>query len=236
MPNGLQNKLAAMRGINGYTGRQLIAPNTSFGRNANTQSWFDLPYGDPVDPRSVISAISFDDNTGVAQPGLFQNSATFLHNTTWQASPLALSAGTGATAPFCAPVTPADYLGISIAQRWQNSHGIIRSNTQLPPTVQKIIYTKAYPRFQTAIFFDWAGGVTSSDLQFSFRDNSAVGGNFITGAATVPVFAWNGPTFGGSARKLIISTVRPGRFVMVLRIVDNAGNWSMFEIELRIVE
>jgi hypothetical protein len=202
----------------------------------NPQSWYDLPLMQAMDPRSIVSFVQLDDNTGLPQTATFLNSPSFLNNTTWVGSPLTLSAVGPTSTPICFPVAGvADFEGIFLAQQWTSSHGIVRSNVQLPPTVQKIIFLKAGNRFLTTFFLDWAAGVTSTDIQLSIRDNSTTGGNFINGAnGTIPVFAWTN-TFGGTKRKLTVCTTGPGRVNRAMRVIDNAANWSMFEMDWNIV-
>jgi len=202
----------------------------------NPQSWYDLPLMQPMDPRSIISFVQFDNNAGGPVLGVFQNSATFLNNTAWVASPLSLSAGTGGTSPTCTALAGIqDYQSFVAAQQWINSHGVVRTNTQLPATVQKIIFLKSGNNFLTTFFLDFAGGVTSTDIQLSIRDNSVTGGNFLDSATgTVPAFTFSG-AFGGTSRKLAICTNGPGRVSMGMRVIDNASNWSMFEMDWNIV-
>jgi hypothetical protein len=201
----------------------------------NPQSWYDLPFMTPMDPRSIIANVQLTDNGGTPHPGLFQNSGTFLNNTTWVASPLALSS---TVAPTCIAVTPQDFNAVAAAQQWTNSHGIVRTNTGLPPTVQKIVFLKAGNNYFTQFFLDWTPGVTSQDIQISLRDNSATAGNFFDSAGgNVPVFAW-GPSatvFGGLGKMLTVCTTGPGRVNMAMRVIDNSSNWSMFEMDWVIV-
>ncbi len=105
-------------------------------------------------------------------------------------------------------------------------------NNQLPIAVQKIMFLKAGTAFVNNIFLDWSPTVTSTDVQLSFRDNSTTSGDFQNSAtATVPVFAFSGATFGGTARMLQVTLLRTGRFQMCLRIIDNSGNYSMYEMD-----
>jgi hypothetical protein len=201
----------------------------------NPQSWYDMPFLAPMDPRAIISQISFTDNGGGSRAGQFLNSATFLNNTTWQPSPLSITPLATAT-PFCLALTPQDFVAVQTAAQWTNSHGIVRSNTQLPPTVQKILFLKAGIGYITTFFLDWVGGVTSTDIQISPRDNSATAGNFLDAAAgNVPVFSWTGNTFGGTGKQLSVVTTGPGRVNMAMRVIDNSANWSMFEMDWNIV-
>jgi hypothetical protein len=198
------------------------------------QSWYDLPLMSPMDPRSVVSFVNLQDSGGGNHSGIFQNSSTFLNNTTWHTPPIAYTS-IATVAPMCNALTPQDSDAVVTAANWTAAHGILASNTQLPPTILRSCFLKAGNRFQTTINLDWTPGVTSTDVQLSFKDNSGVGGNLITGSSTVPVLAWSGNTFGGLARALTISTIGPGRVAMVLRIIDNSGNWSMFEMDWNIV-
>ena len=189
-----------------------------------------------MDPRAIVSYAQLDDNGGVGRIGIFQNSATFLNNTTWFPSPLNWSAITAATTPSCNPVNIQDFEAFYLAQNWTYAHGIISTNNaNLPASVTKIVFLKAGNRYMTILYLDWAGGVSSTDIQLSLRDNSTVGGNLINSASTVPVIGWSGNTFSGTSRKLIISTIGPGRVNMVLRVIDNTAKWSMFEMDWNIV-
>lgn len=197
------------------------------------QSWYDLPFMSPMDPRNVISFCQLTDQAGAQHSGVFLNSTTFLKNTTWQASPLTLSPIASNTTPQCAPVSGIDFNAIYIAQAWNASHGLVANNTQLPQTVQRIIFGKAGKQFMNTYYFDFPGGTTSTDIQLSYKDNSAVAGNFLdSSSGTIPVFGWSGATFGGTGKSFTIGFRRAGRFLLCLRVIDNAGNYSMFEMDL----
>ncbi len=192
---------------------------------------------DPLDPRSVISIVSMQDQGGTNRLATFQNSSTFLKLTTWANSPLTPSPVATATTPGVSATSPADFDAVVEAQHWTAAHGMVANNTQLPMTVQRIFFAKARPNFLNNFYFDMPGGVTSTDIQLSFRDNSGVGGNFIDSAlGTIPAFCWSGATFGGTGRLFQISFNRPGRFYLVLRVIDNTGNYSMFELDFNVVD
>ena len=140
--------------------------------------------------------------------------------------------GTGTTGNVVA-ANPYDYTAVVAANAWNSVHAMTAPNTnQLPFSVQNIVFLKADPRFINNLYFDITGGVTSTDIQFSMRDNSTTSGMFQDAAlATVPVFALPSSTYGGTGRNLQVSLTRTGRFDVAFRIVDNGGNWSMFEMQ-----
>ncbi len=201
------------------------APSTA--SNA-PQSWFDLIVMPTMDPRSIISTTSFEASAGGQQGGTFARSSTWLHSATWINPPLIVSQT--ASNVICPNVQ--DFASVEEANIWNGLHLMTAQNNQLPIAVQKIMFLKAGSAFVNNIFLDWSAGVTSTDVQLSFRDNSTTSGNFQNSAtATVPVFAWSGPTFGSTARNLEVTLLRPGRFQMALRIIDNSGNYSMYEMD-----
>ncbi len=197
--------------------------------NSNApQSWFDLVVMPTMDPRSIISAVSFEASAGGQQAGTFARSSTWLHSTTWVNPPLIVSQ-TGSNL-VCPNIQ--DFASVEIANTWNGLHQMTALNNQLPINVQKIMFLKAGTAFVNNIFLDWSAGITSTDVQLSFRDNAATSGDFQnSGTGTVPVFAWSGPTFGSTARNLEVTLLRPGRFQMALRIIDNSGNYSMYEMD-----
>jgi hypothetical protein len=111
---------------------------------------------------------------------------------------------------------------------------MVSPNSKLPLAVKKIVFLKAGMSFDNTIYLDWIGGATSSDVQISFRDNSVTSGNLDAagGAPTIPVFQFLPTlTYGGTGKKLVVTVLRPGRYTVCLRVLDNGGNYSMFEME-----
>jgi hypothetical protein len=201
----------------------------------NPQSWFDLPMVEPMDPRAIIQAITLDDDTGASIIPLFMRSTDFIKNTTWATSPLGLS-NPATRIPQVLAVNNSDYEAEYVARDWNATHGMVRSNMQLPPTVAKIVFAKAGNRFTNVFWVDWSGASNSTDVQLSFRDNSATSGDFTNASSgSVPVFAWSGSTFSGTGKRLQITFTRPGRFSLVLRVIDGTGSWSMFELEVNVL-
>ncbi len=192
------------------------------------QSWFDLVVMPPMDPRSIISAVTFEASGGGQQAGTFARSSTWLHSATWINPPLIVSqSGANVTCP-----NVQDFASVEEANVWNGLHLMTAQNNQLPLSVQKIMFLKSGTAFVNNIFLNWSAGVTSTDVQLSFRDNAATSGDFQNaGSGTVPVFAWSGPTFGSTARNLQVTLLRTGRFQVALRIIDNSGNYSMYEMD-----
>ncbi len=197
-------------------------------------SWNDLIIMPPADPRSLISFLALTDQTGATQLASFLRSATWLNAAkTWVNPPISTSLpGFNATSHIVA-TNPYDFDAVIQTNEWNTTQAMTLPVAGLPIAAQKIMYLKADPRFTNFVYFDFAGATTSTDIQLSFRDNSTTSGNFQnSGVATVPVLAFpNSATYGGTGRALQVSLTKPGRYVMGLRIVDNTGNWSMFEMD-----
>ncbi len=194
------------------------------------QSWNDLIVMPPMDPRSLISAASFQNAVGTAQIASFARSNTFLHATTWVNPPMEVNtSGTG----IITAANPMDFDAQEQANTWNGLHLMTSMSAQLPLAVSKLIFLKSDTRFVNSIQLDWIGGATSaSDIQLSFRDNSTTSGIFQNaGAGTIPVFSFPASTYGGTARTLTLTLLKTGRYPMVMRIIDSGGSYSMFEMD-----
>jgi hypothetical protein len=192
------------------------------------QSWFDLIVMQPMDPRSIISTVSFENNASSQTVATFARSSTWLESATWINPPLIVSQ----TASYVICPNAQDFASVEEANVWNGLHQMTALNNQLPIAVQKIMFLKAGTAFVNNIFLDWSAGVTSTNVQLSFRDNSTTSGMFQnSGTATVPIFLFTGATFGLTARNLQVTLLRTGRFHVALRILDNSGNYSLYEME-----
>ncbi len=195
------------------------------------QSWFDFPMMTRMDPRTIIQAIAFEDQGGTMQNGAFTRSATWLQNVVWADAPMIVTPFATVPPAVTVPNTQ-DFISQQIAIAWNASHAMTATNTKLPKAVEKIMYLKAGAAFVNNIFLDWAGVITSTDIQFSFRDNSATSGDFTNSASgTIPVFTFPTVVFGGTSRRLTVTLLRAGRFSVGIRIFDSAGNWSLYEMD-----
>ena len=186
----------------------------------------------PIDPRSLIQMISFEDQANVNQVAGFTRSTTWLQNVTWLDAPLIVTPAATKTAVIAAP-NAADYQSLQDAIAWNSTHAMTPLSTKLPKAVEKIFFLKAGGQFINQIYLDWNIGVTSTDVQFSFRDNSVTSGDFTNSATgTIPVFAFpNTSTYGGIGRLLQVSLLARGRYMVGMRIVDNSGNWSLYDMQ-----
>jgi hypothetical protein len=202
----------------------------------NPQSWNDFPVMEPMDPRLVISKVLLDDNTGASKGGTFSRVTDWLQNVTWVNPVLKISDVTTSTFPTIQSNSAQDYESFQEAIVWNSTHAMTATNPKLPLAVKKIVFAKAGKAFDNIIYLDFIGGATSTNVQISFRDNSITNGQpDATGAPTIPVFAFpTTATYGGTGRKLIFTVLRPGRFALGIRVVDNLGNYSMFELELHV--
>ncbi len=123
----------------------------------------------------------------------------------------------------------ADFASVAIAAAWNTSHAMTSINTKLPLCVENIMFLKAGGAFVNYIYLDWLGGLTSTDVQFSFRDNSLTDGDFANSATgTIPAFTFGSSTFGGTSRSLQVTLLQPGDYNVALRIYDSALNYSMY--------
>ncbi|MFI5200889.1 MAG: hypothetical protein ACHQNE_00695 [Candidatus Kapaibacterium sp.] len=206
--------------------------------NGNTapsgpQSWFDLVVMPPMDPRGIIQSVLFQNQAGASQPASFARSATFLHNSTWVNPPMIVTQPGGGTSPgFVLAANPQDFDSMVAAQNWTSLHAMTVTSAQVALSVQKLMFLKAGMKFVNNIYLDFTGGATSTDIQLSIRDNSATSGDF-QGAptGTVPVFSFPSTTYGGTGKQMQLTLLQPGRFNVGLRIIDNSGNYSIFEMD-----
>ncbi len=185
-----------------------------------------------LDPRSIVSFISFEDNAGSDQAGVFQRSATWLQNVSWVDAPMIVSPLTPLTTPNLIVPNPQDFQSVQVANLWNSSQAMTSINTRLPKAVEKIMFLKAGLPFINNLYLDWTPGVTSTDVQFSFRDNSLTPGDFLDSTSgTIPAFVFPGTaTYGLTARRLRVTLRRRGQFNVGLRILDNSGNYSLYEM------
>lgn len=198
------------------------------------QSWSDLMVMEPMDIRSVVATTQFQDAGGTIRPGSFLRSKTWLNNATWVNPPMVVSPVSTVTTPFINAVNAGDFEAMVEAQVWNSTHQMSNPTTGLPLSVQKILFARGDPRFMNTFYLDWTGGATSTfDVELSFRDNSATGGNFQNAAqGTIPVFSFPANTYGGTGRVFNLILMRKGRFSLALRLIDGGGNYSMFEFDI----
>ncbi len=179
----------------------------------------------------LVQSISFMDQSGAIQDGFFERSSSWLQAATWVNPPMDVTPRTSFVPTVFVPF-PQDFQSEEVAAQWNAQRAMTVLNTQYPIACQKIIELKAGMQFGNTFSLDFIGGATSTDLQFSFRDNSLTSGDFTSGASgTIPVFAFPASTYGGTARLMTVTLLRPGRFAVALRIKDNTGNFSLFEMD-----
>jgi len=198
------------------------------------QSWFDLVVMPTMDPRSFIQTASFEDQGGTMRPATFARSGNFLVGGPWAQPNLSITPPGGSAIPNVTVPNTYDFASLEDANAWNTLHQMVALNlTNLPIAVQKIMFLKAGTAFVNNIYFDWKVGVTATDIQLSFRDNSATSGDFQnSGAGTVPAFIFPATaTFGGTARNFQVTLLRTGHFNVALRILDSTGSPSVFEME-----
>lgn len=198
------------------------------------QSWFDLIVMPTMDPRSIIQTASFQDQGGTMRAATFQRSTTWLTGSPWVNTPLTTSALGASTTPSVTVPNANDYDSAEQAATWNTLHQMVTPNPAIPLSVQKIMFLKAGTAFVNNIFLDWKAGVTSvGDIELSLRDNSVTNGDFTSGSTgSVPVFAFpSTATYGGVGRNFQVTLLRTGRFQVCLRVNDNSGNFSMYEMD-----
>lgn len=201
------------------------------------QSWNDFPVMEPMDPRLVIQKVLLEDNAGASRGATFSRVTDWLQNVTWINPVLKISDYSATTIPIIQANSVQDYESVQEAIVWNSTHAMTATNPKLPLAVKKITFAKAGKAFDNIVYVDFIGGATSTNIQISFRDNSVTNGQpDATGAPTIPVFAFpTTSTYGGAGRKLTFTVLRPGRFALGIRVVDNLGNYSMFELNLHIM-
>ena len=191
------------------------------------QSWYDFAQVTPLDPRTLIQTISLEDQANVTQPGVFLRSPTWLQNVAWVAPPMAVTPFAIANSHLFVP-NVTDFASQAIAAAWNSARAMTSINANLPLCVENIMFLKAGGAFVNYIYLDWTGGLTSADVQFSFRDNSLTSGDFSnSGIGTIPAFSFGSTTFGGTSRALQVTLLQPGDYNVALRIYDSAHNYSM---------
>jgi hypothetical protein len=198
----------------------------------NIQSWFDLAMQTPMDPRILISSISFFNQAGAQQGGQFGRYTNWLKPVTWVPPVIGVSPSVLPAVSNVTTANPQDYEAIEAAVAWNGSHAMTSISTLLPIAVNSLMILKAGTKFINNVFLDWTGAVTSTDVLFSFKDNSYTSGDFTNAASgTVPAYSFGATVFGGTGKQLSMSLLTTGRFSVALRIVDNAGNYSLFPME-----
>lgn len=200
----------------------------------SVQSWLDLPVSPTIDARTLIQSCAFIDQAGTSQGGLFQRSTNWLKAVTWVSPVVKVTAyGTVSATSNLVAVNGQDFTSVEAAATWNGTHVMTTNNAQLPLVSEGLMFLKAGTNFINNVFFDFNGGVTSTDVQIGFRDNSYTSGDFTNSATgTIPVYAFpTTTTYGGTGRQLSLTLLQTGRFHMGLRIVDNGGNYSMFPME-----
>lgn len=209
-----------------------IMGSAGMASNSPAFSWYDYATQSPRDPRTIVQSISFMDQTGAIQPATFLRSTTWLEAATWVNPPMDVTPRT-TFLPSVSPLFPMDFQASEIAAQFTAQRAMTVLNGQYPIAVQKEIVLKAGMQFANTFALDFIGTATSTDIQFSFLHNSLTSGDFTSGASgTIPVFAFpSTTTYGGITKQMTVTLLRPGRFAVALRIKDNSGNYSLFEMD-----
>ena len=196
------------------------------------KSWNDLAIMPPMDPRGIISFASLQDHVAAIQIATFTRSSSWLKNTTWINPPMAITLPGPVTTSNIVATSPYDFQSTNAATFWNTTQAMTLPMSGLPISVQNKVFLKAGPFFNN-IFLDFTGGATSTDIQLSMRDNSVTSGNFQdSSSGTIPVLAFpNITSYAGTGRNFQVTLTRTGRFAVALRIIDNSGNYSMFEMD-----
>ncbi len=208
-----------------------IMGSAGMASNSPAFSWYDYATQSPRDPRTIVQSISFMDQTGATQLATFLRSTTWLQAATWVAPPMDVTPRTTFVPTINAPFGN-DFQAQELAAQWNAQRAMTVLNAQYPIAVQKEIILRAGMQFANLFALDFTGGATSTDIQFSFLQNSLTSGDFTSGASgTIPVFAFPSATYGGTSRVMTVTLLRPGRYAVALRIKDNTGNYSLFEMD-----
>jgi hypothetical protein len=187
--------------------------------NLSVNGWNSLIQAQPIDPLSVISNCIL-----LATTGVWQRSTNFLQ-TSWGTNTVAFT-GNNTTV---STLNPSDATTIAQAAQWVVRTKMTDAGASINSSVGKIAFAKAGPYWQNQ--FEIGFGVTNwTNVQLSFRDNLGTLGAFAGSASgAIPVFAFSG-TFTGN-QVLSMTFPNPGTYSLVL-VMDNAGVWSTFEMEI----
>jgi hypothetical protein len=195
------------------------------GKGILPESWFDLSITMPQDPRELIANANINGTEGE-----FLYSANFSHPSgSWNSSPLTVSG-----APTCASLWTDNQLAVADAAQWNFLHGTKSTDPNLSPLLTNVLYVRAGAAWVMTIPLS-TGATTLTDIQLSYRDNAATSGDYVgTSNGGIPAFSFTG-SFSGTLN-LNITLTKPGLTQLALRAIDNAGNYSMFGFECRLVQ
>ncbi len=192
------------------------------------QSWYDLTLLSPQDPRSILSYATIADSTGAAIVGLFQNSNDFKKTgAAWSTTVPLVYSGT----PAVYSNDPTSALTIQDANEWNFNHQMRTTDTLIPDALQRMVFGRLGPLFGNAFYLTFSA--TIIDIEISFLENFTSGGNFTGGGlGTVPVISFTSANnFSGASRQMQLVFKRAGTYRMAFRLIDNAGNWSVFQTD-----
>jgi hypothetical protein len=187
--------------------------------NLSATGWNSFVQSQPIDPLSVISSCAIG-----ANPGIWERSTNFLQ-TSWGTNTVGFTGNnTGMIS-----LNTTDATTVAFASQWVLQTRMVNVAPGINSTVSKILFVKAgkYWDNQAEIGF---GATAWTNVQLSFRDNLGTTGAF-AGSATgaIPAFLFTGTTTGN--QQLHLTIPNPGTYSLVL-VLDNAGTWSTFEMEI----
>lgn len=189
---------------------------------ANIQSWYDFAHICPKDPMELITDAKLNSVQGV-----YLDSGTMLDppGGTWTANTAQIG-----TAPVITANGTDSQQKVEDAVMWNFRHLTKSDNTAIAPALEKLIFLRAGRDWTNTIQIDF-GGTTYTDIQLTFRNNSATRGDK---QGTVPVISFTGSSWTGT-QDLEVILLKPGLVQMGMRLIDNSSNWYYFEMEWNIV-
>ena len=188
--------------------------------NLSTTGWNSFVQAQPIDPLSIISNCLFG-----ATAGIWTRSTTVLQSS-YGTNTLAYT-GNNTTV---LSLDTTDQTTVVQAAQFVTRTKMVNVAASINPAVGKIAYCRAGAYWQNQIEIA-LGAINYSNVQLTFRDNLGTTGSF-AGSATgaIPVFSFGaGPFTGNTSLYMTIAT--PGTYSIVL-VLDNAGVWSTFEMEI----
>jgi hypothetical protein len=187
--------------------------------NLSTTGWNSFVQAQPIDPLSIISNCILGGTNGV-----WERSTNFLQ-ASWGTNTVAFT-GNNTTV---ISLNNTDATTVTQAIQWVVRTKMVNVGAAINSTVSKIAFVKAGPYWQNNIEIGF--GVTNwTNVQLSFRDNLGTLGAFAGSASgAIPAFAFSGTITGNMVLSMTIPN--PGTYSLVL-VMDNAGVWSTFEMEI----
>ena len=198
--------------------------------NTMVRSFNDLQQLDPVDPRSIIDYVAIDD-AGV-QPGVWTLSSNYAVPTppsVWGATAIGLNG----LVTIETNHTDNDQMVFDAAAYTQANQQSTNTSSSVAMPLRKIAFCRAGRQWLNDIPLVFPASPQIVEVQLSLLENAATRGD---NAGTIPVFRFAATPFSTTPNLRIVFK-RPGRFVLGLLTINNAGTpgYALFELDAIVV-